>query len=373
MLSFNVFTLMAVLTIGYINSVDSQSVVCPAVRTSSGWLDLFPLPCRKHSECRVMSNQHLCCNGFCTKGVKPAVQQQRLTAITASVAAPSSASPSTSSSTSTSTSTTSSTTTTTTTTTTTSAPSTTSSTTTTTTTTTPRPTTTTTTTEAPRPFLQLLPLQIPQATQVSAPVKTSKTQKLVCPKSGQVPVLLFPIPCEKNSQCRATSGPDQVCCEGRCVKGVPAPRPTSAPKTHQPLLGVIPRECPSAPLGELLFEVQTCKADSDCWPRICCPDGTRSYCRTARARLDLVPVANQIDGPVRMLEQYLQCTPPPQYDLFPQKCSSSVDCFPNLCCAEGGKKHCRPPQRSLLALLAGVGQRVGSTLGNLRQAQANAN
>lgn len=132
--------------------------------------------------------------------------------------------------------------------------------------------------------------------------------------------------------------------------------PTSPPKTHQPLLGVIPRECPSAPLGELLFEVETCKADSDCWPRICCPDGTRSYCRTARARLDLVPVANQIDGPVRMLEQYLQCTPPPQYDLFPQKCSSSVDCFPNLCCAEGGKKHCRPPQRSLLALLAGVGQ-----------------
>lgn len=59
---------------------------------------------------------------------------------------------------------------------------------------------------------------------------------------------------------------------------------------------------------------------------------------------------------VRMLEQYLQCTPPPQYDLFPQKCSSSVDCFPNLCCAEGGKKHCRPPQRSLIALLAGVGQ-----------------
>ncbi|KAH9639251.1 hypothetical protein HF086_014115 [Spodoptera exigua] len=198
---------------------------------------------------------------------------------------------------------------------------------------------------------------------------TGKTQKLVCPKPGQAPVVLFPILCEKNSQCRATSGPDQVCCEGRCVKGVPAPRPTSKPKSHQPLLGVIPRECPATPLGELLFEVQTCKTDADCWPRICCPDGTRSYCRTAKARLDLVPVANQIDGPVRMLEQYLQCTPPPQYDLFPQKCSSSVDCFPNLCCAEGGKKHCRPPQRSLIALLAGVGQRVGSTIVNFRQAQ----
>ncbi|KAF9415488.1 hypothetical protein HW555_006910, partial [Spodoptera exigua] len=297
-----------------------QSLACPAVRTTSGWLDLFPLPCKKNSECLVMGNQHLCCKGFCTKGIKAsgAIQQQRL---------------------------------------------------------------------------------LPQATtQASAPVKTSnaitadvtysrshnsgsvyeynvdysstgKTQKLVCPKPGQAPVVLFPILCEKNSQCRATSGPDQVCCEGRCVKGVPAPRPTSKPKSHQPLLGVIPRECPATPLGELLFEVQTCKTDADCWPRICCPDGTRSYCRTAKARLDLVPVANQIDGPVRMLEQYLQCTPPPQYDLFPQKCSSSVDCFPNLCCAEGGKKHCRPPQRSLIALLAGVGQRVGSTIVNLRQAQ----
>lgn len=59
-----------------------------------------------------------------------------------------------------------------------------------------------------------------------------KTQKLVCPKS-QTPAILFPIPCEKNSQCRATIGADQVCCAGRCVKGVPAPRPTAPPKTHQ--------------------------------------------------------------------------------------------------------------------------------------------
>ncbi|XP_075982747.1 uncharacterized protein LOC142980984 isoform X3 [Anticarsia gemmatalis] len=315
-----------------------------------------------------MGSQHLCCKGFCTKGVKASGALQRPNPSTSSVVATSSSSTSTTTSTTSSTSTTS----TTTTTTTTSTPSTTSSTTTTTTTTTPRPTTTTTTTEPPRPFLQLLPIQA-QTTPATAPIKTSKTQKFVCPKPGQAPVILFPILCQKNSQCRATSGPDQVCCEGRCVKGVPAPRPTSPPIPHQPLLGVIPRECPSAPLGELLFEVQTCKADSDCWPRICCPDGTRSYCRTARARLDLVPVANRIDAPVRMLEQYLQCTPPPQYDLFPQKCSSSVDCFPNLCCAEGGKKHCRPPQRSLLALLAGVGQRVGSSLISLRLSQANSN
>lgn len=62
---------------------------------------------------------------------------------------------------------------------------------------------------------------------------TGKTQKLVCPKPGQSPLILFPTPCENNAQCRATNGPDQVCCEKRCVKGVPAPRPTSAPQTHE--------------------------------------------------------------------------------------------------------------------------------------------
>ncbi|KAL0819585.1 hypothetical protein ABMA28_007674 [Loxostege sticticalis] len=309
---------MFVFSIGLLSSVEGQSLACPAVRTSSGWLDLFPLPCKKHAECRsVMGPQHLCCKGFCTKGVSSAAAQRSTT---------------------------------------------------TTTTTTPAPTT-----APPRPFLQLLPIQTTQAAKTKS-TKSGKTKsKLVCPKAGQAPLVLFPIPCESSAQCRSSSGPDQVCCEKRCVKGVPAPRPTPKPKSHQPLLGVIPRECPSTPLGELLFEVQSCKTDADCWPRICCPDGARSYCRTAKARLDLVPVANQIDGPVRMFEQYLQCTPPPKQDLFPQRCSSSVDCFPNLCCAEGGKKHCRPPQRSLLALLAGVTQRVGSTLGNLRLGSSQSN
>ncbi|XP_073949978.1 uncharacterized protein isoform X2 [Choristoneura fumiferana] len=318
--------LFFVTTIGiFYTLVDGQSVVCPAVRTTSGWLDLFPLPCRKSSECRtVMGPTHVCCKGFCTKGVSAPAQIR--------------------------------------------------STTTTTTTTTPKPTTTT---EALRPYFTLLPiLSSPATTQKpKAPAKKGKPQKLVCPKAAQASFVLFPVPCENSAQCRASSGADHVCCEARCVRGVPAPRsaPQQLPQaSHQPLLGVIPRECPAQPLGELLFEVQSCKTDADCWPRVCCPDGNRSYCRTAKARLDLVPVVgNQIDAPVRMLEQYLQCTAPPQYDLFPRQCSSSVDCFPNLCCAEGGKKHCRPPQRSLLALLAGVGQRFGTTLVNLRQAQAN--
>ncbi|XP_073949977.1 uncharacterized protein isoform X1 [Choristoneura fumiferana] len=356
--------LFFVTTIGiFYTLVDGQSVVCPAVRTTSGWLDLFPLPCRKSSECRtVMGPTHVCCKGFCTKGVSAPAQIRNVTNAQSSTST-------------TSTSTTTSTTTTTTTTTTTSTtPSSTSSTTTTTTTTTPKPTTTT---EALRPYFTLLPiLSSPATTQKpKAPAKKGKPQKLVCPKAAQASFVLFPVPCENSAQCRASSGADHVCCEARCVRGVPAPRsaPQQLPQaSHQPLLGVIPRECPAQPLGELLFEVQSCKTDADCWPRVCCPDGNRSYCRTAKARLDLVPVVgNQIDAPVRMLEQYLQCTAPPQYDLFPRQCSSSVDCFPNLCCAEGGKKHCRPPQRSLLALLAGVGQRFGTTLVNLRQAQAN--
>ncbi|XP_069360579.1 uncharacterized protein [Maniola hyperantus] len=290
-----------ILAFGCLYSGECQSLSCPKVRTTSGWLDLFPIPCRKSTECTLMGTQHLCCKGFCTKGV--IAQAIRTT------------------------------------------------TTTTTTTTTPKPTTTTT--EPPRPFLQLLPIQLAPT---AAPAKIGKTQKLACPKNPAGG--LFPIPCESNAQCRASSGPGQVCCKGQCVKGVPAPRPVSE-ESHQPILGVIPRECPTAPLGELLFEVQTCKADSDCWPRVCCPDGTRSYCRTARARLDLVPVANRIEAPVRMLESYLQCTAPPKFDSFPQRCSSSIDCFPNLCCAEGGKKHCRPPQRSLFALLAGAAARLG--------------
>ncbi|CAF4911038.1 unnamed protein product [Pieris macdunnoughi] len=332
------------------------SLQCPKVRISSGWLDLFPLPCKKNTECSsVMGKQHLCCKGFCSKGenrqtadftrsIETSSNVELISPITSTSTSTTTTPTTTTTSTTTTTPTTTTTSTTTTTTTTT--PSTTSSTT---TTTTPKPTTTST--EPPRPFLQILPIQT--TPKPSAPLKKGKTQKFVCPKS--VPNVLFPIICENNSQCRLT-GADQVCCQGQCVKGLLAPRPTIKEQSHQPILGVIPRECPAAPLGELLFEVQSCKTDADCWPRVCCPDGSRSYCRTARARLDLVPVANRIDAPIRMLESYLQCSPPPKFDSFPQSCSSSVDCFPNLCCAEGGKKHCRPPQRSFLSLIAGAAQ-----------------
>ncbi|KAJ8936546.1 hypothetical protein NQ314_012286 [Rhamnusium bicolor] len=65
-------------------------------------------------------------------------------------------------------------------------------------------------------------------------------------------------------------------------------------------------------------------------------------------------------SPIRNLVSYMQCTPPPPplLDLFPKPCETPLDCFPNLCCQEGGKRFCRPPKRSLFALLAGIGQRL---------------
>lgn len=55
---------------------------------------------------------------------------------------------------------------------------------------------------------------------------------------------------------------------------------------------------------------------------------------------------------------YMQCTPPPPpfLDFFPKPCRTQFDCFPNLCCQERGKQFCRPPKRSIFALMADFGQ-----------------
>lgn len=68
---------------------------------------------------------------------------------------------------------------------------------------------------------------------------------------------------------------------------------------------------------------------------------------------------------------YLQCTPPPPkvFDQYPKSCNNTLDCFPNVCCQEDGNKHCRPPRRSLLALLTGVSQRFN--VGIFRQWSEN--
>lgn len=129
------------------------------------------------------------------------------------------------------------------------------------------------------------------------------------------------------------------------------------------ILGLIPRKCPKEPLAELFWELKTCNTDHDCWPRICCPDGLNKYCRTSRPELDTLPVGKQLayrkhiffffiflNGlnlifisnilAIDMLSSYLQCTPAPPiaYDLHPKPCNNTLDCFPNVCCQEAGKK-----------------------------------
>ena len=55
---------------------------------------------------------------------------------------------------------------------------------------------------------------------------------------------------------------------------------------------------------------------------------------------------------------YIQCqpAPPPALDIFIRPCNRTMDCLPNLCCQEGGKKICRPPKRSILGLMAQASQ-----------------
>lgn len=45
------------------------------------------------------------------------------------------------------------------------------------------------------------------------------------------------------------------------------------------LLGIVARDCPTNPVSEVL-PIRRCQEDSDCWPRICCPDGEKHFCRT---------------------------------------------------------------------------------------------
>ncbi|GFG31357.1 hypothetical protein Cfor_12924 [Coptotermes formosanus] len=111
-------------------------------------------------------------------------------------------------------------------------------------------------------------------------------EELVCPPAS-VTLPVFSFPCKTQMDCDILG---QLCCnvdgKMRCRKGVP--RPTPKP-VHMPLLGFIPRECPTNPVIEIL-PVKNCTSDSDCWPRICCPDGQQSYCRTS------VPASEETSG-----------------------------------------------------------------------------
>lgn len=121
----------------------------------------------------------------------------------------------------------------------------------------------------------------------------------------------------------------------------------------------IPRKCPKDPLAESFWDVKQCDQDKDCdFPRICCPNGRKRYCMNSYTEPEELPVGRQIAYPVESISQYFQCTPPPPtaFDSHPKQCNSSLTCFPNICCLEGGRKHCRPPKRNILAALTTFGQ-----------------
>lgn len=124
--------------------------------------------------------------------------------------------------------------------------------------------------------------------------------------------------------------------------------------------------------------MKECHADTECLPRICCPDMTvkgegRSYCRTPAAKFDRIPVVKPIIQrkefhndlcctlficilALENMMSYLQCTlpPPPVLDLFPKACTSLFDCFPSLCCQEGPQRYCRPAKKSLVTLMVNL-------------------
>ncbi|XP_065167033.1 uncharacterized protein [Atheta coriaria] len=202
--------------------------------------------------------------------------------------------------------------------------------------------------------------QLPAITTASPKIETtSKKLELVCP-SANIRLPFFSLPCSKKTDCNIF-GRNLLCCRNVCLQGVAPPKEEVS---HAPaLFGLVDRHCPAQPLAEL-FDVKECETDADCLPRICCPEknslNRKSYCRTPIHNIERLPGAQRIQEPLRNFVSYMQCTPPPPRELFPKPCNNTLDCFPNLCCQESGKKFCRPPRRSLVALVADVTTRVGA-------------
>ncbi|XP_037910779.1 uncharacterized protein LOC119651318 isoform X2 [Hermetia illucens] len=200
------------------------------------------------------------------------------------------------------------------------------------------------------------PLKISLSKTGSSPArrnnKNDQLGDLICPAENETAFELFAPPCRVHGDCTSWNR-NERCCKlfgtKTCVKGVPKP---IVEQSHVPLLGLIPRKCPERPLAELWWELKTCETDDDCWPRICCPDGRRQYCRTASPEYESVPPP--IGRSIAYLSEYLECTPPPPpvFDLHPKDCNSTLDCFPNICCQESGRKFCRPPKKSVLTVMA---------------------
>ncbi|GLV36483.1 uncharacterized protein CBL_08020 [Carabus blaptoides fortunei] len=204
----------------------------------------------------------------------------------------------------------------------------------------------------------------------------SAGEQLVCP-GNETGVPLFTLPCERNKDC-AVLGPGLLCCQRknvlfkRCLKGIPAPKPEPV---HSPWLRIFPRKCPTTPIAEYR-EIKTCTTDDECAPRVCCPEprGGENYCRTADIEFDSFPTVKRMLEPITSLAGFVQCTAGPSaiLDLFPKVCNSMLDCFPNLCCQEQGRKICRPPRQSVLSLFAGTARRIAS-LSTQRTSSSNNN
>lgn len=174
---------------------------------------------------------------------------------------------------------------------------------------------------------------------------------LVCPsdKDFRPQILpIFSIPCQKNADCNFL-GKDLLCCTKKCINGVAEIRNDIA---HSPrFFGLVDTICPQVSIAEAL-DVKLCQSDLDCAGRICCLDKNgKNYCRTPAHRFDKIPGSKQFEQPIKNLVSFMQCTapPPPLIDIFPKACRNNFDCFPNLCCQENGKKYCRPPKKSFLA------------------------
>ncbi|XP_026476271.1 uncharacterized protein LOC113381807 [Ctenocephalides felis] len=112
-----------------------------------------------------------------------------------------------------------------------------------------------------------------------------------------------------------------------------------------------------------------CGRDADCYHMgnswLCC----RGRCLQGKEKQR----AEIKHEPLRAAASYLQCTPPPPpvIDFNPTPCNSTADCFPNLCCQERGKKHCRPPQKNIISLLASMTQRFGSGIWKMIQVSSS--
>ncbi|XP_055617997.1 uncharacterized protein LOC129763192 [Toxorhynchites rutilus septentrionalis] len=213
------------------------------------------------------------------------------------------------------------------------------------------------TTAAPKNIVQINTFD----TRASKNKRRKGKLSLICPQERQAPFQLFTTTCRRNRECTKTNS-RMKCCNlfgsKRCVEGVRKPIPEPP---HGPIFGV-PRRCPEQPLTETFWDIKTCEDDNDCWPRICCPDGDNKYCRTSQPLFEKSPnpAARQLAYPIEAFSQYLQCTPAPPviFDIHPKACNSTLDCFPNLCCLEAGKRHCRPPRKSLLSLVTGLTSRI---------------